>query len=139
MSAVHSQTHVCVLTGGSKGALAVIHIWGPSAIDIADRVFRPNSGRRLSKGPRDRPRFGRVGTGLGDEVVAVILGEGREVEIHCHGGPQPIAMVMNEIIDHGAARLPAESWLDHDAENSIAADFEEKLNLFAQTPNRDSS
>ena len=81
-------TRVAVLTADGRGAIAVVRLWGPDAVAIADRAFRPARGRRLADGHLDRPRFGRLGAGLGDEVVAVLLGtDPPEAEIQCHGGP----------------------------------------------------
>ena len=107
-------TRVCVLTASARGALGVVRIWGPRAVEVADLAFKPAKAQGLAQGPRDRPRFGRVGVGQGDEVVAVIHGDGTappEVEFHCHGGPEPIALVLSAVIDRGAERSTPSGWL----------------------------
>src|SRR5947208_2562147 len=90
---------VCVLTPEGRGAVAVVRVWGPRALEIADTVFRPARGGRLAETPPDRPRFGRAGAGPGDEVVAVVVaGPTPQVEIHCHGGPAPVALVVEALV-----------------------------------------
>jgi tRNA modification GTPase len=54
---------------------------------------------------------GRVGPGLGDEVVAVILGqEPPQVEIQCHGGHAAVLMVLDTLMAAGARLEAAEVW-----------------------------
>src|SRR4051812_20162294 len=106
------ETRVCLLTSATRGALAVLRIWGPEALAVADRAFRPARGARLAEGPQGRPRFGRAGEGIGDEVVAVVRSRvPPEVEFHCHSGPEPVALVMKAIVKSGAKRASAETWL----------------------------
>ncbi len=100
-----------VLTAGGRGAIAVIRIWGPDALAIADAAFRPQRGPRLAESPRGRPRLGRMGQGTGDEVVAVVDGNPVEVEVQCHGGPSPVALVMEALTSLGARPVRAEQWL----------------------------
>jgi tRNA modification GTPase len=64
------------LTAPGRGAIAVVRVWGPRAIEVADSVFRPARGLRLSETPAGALRLGRVGLGLGDEVVAVVCDPG---------------------------------------------------------------
>ena len=118
-----SETYVCILTSASRGALAVISIWGVGAIAIADTVFRPARGSRLARGPWDRPRFGRVGKGAGDEVVALVChANPPEVEFHCHGGPAPVEMVLQAVLKSGARLCMAQDWLNYKAGNSLIAE-----------------
>jgi tRNA modification GTPase len=60
---------------------------------------------------------------LGDEVVAVVLGEGPEaVEFQCHGGPAAVELVIETLERAGAKRSDStvlvESWID----DAIAAE-----------------
>lgn len=52
------------LTAPGPGALAVVRLFGPDALSLADRVFRPSRQpeRPLSATPPRRPRLGRLGT-----------------------------------------------------------------------------
>jgi tRNA modification GTPase len=92
-----------VLTPRSRGAIAVVRVWGTGALVVVDTVFRPNRGRSLSETEYGRLRLGRAGKGVGDEVVAIRLdGMLPTVEIHCHGGTAAVASVVQSLIDAGA-------------------------------------
>lgn len=101
----------------------MVRVWGPGALAVADAVFRPARGDRLSATPVNRPRFGRAGDGLGDEVVAVVTDDTpAEVEIHTHGGPAPLSLVVNALVTAGAERREPEDWLRARAPSSISAE-----------------
>ena len=107
-----SETVAAVLTAPGRGAIAVVRVWGSRARDAANAVFRPNRGRSLAETPSGRPRVGRVGEGLGDEVVAVVLdGDEPEVEIHCHGGAAATELVLDALRGAGATVVPASAWV----------------------------
>ena len=96
-----------LLTATGRGAIAVVRVWGPRAIEVADLVFRPTGPTRLSQSPEGRLRLGRIGEGLGDEVVAAKLeAEAPIVEIQCHGGTAAVALVLEALQTAGAR--PAE-------------------------------
>ena len=100
-----------LLTSEGRGAVAVVRVWGPDAVAIADAVFRPARGRGLAGTPAGRLRFGRVGDGLGDEVVAVVLGGASpEVEIQCHGGPAAVGLVVEALVARGARVETSDEW-----------------------------
>jgi tRNA modification GTPase len=83
----------------------VVRVWGERAIEIADAVFRPDRGVRLAETAVGRLRLGRIGAGLGDEVVAVVIDDGPPaVEIQCHGGSAAVALVIDALEAAGAAR-----------------------------------
>lgn len=121
---------VCVLTPDGRGAVAVVRVWGPGALEVADAAFRPARGARLSETPDGRPRLGRMGAGLGDEVVAVVVARREdepaeievEVEVHCHGGPAAVALVVAALVDGGAERRQPVAWVRHDARTPIEAE-----------------
>ncbi len=92
-----------VLTSPARGAIAVVQIQGQGAVDLVDRVFRPNRGSSLASTPEGRLRLGRAGLGIGDEVVAVRLaGSVPLVEIQCHGGPAAVEAVVGALEQAGA-------------------------------------
>ena len=73
-----------------------------------------------------------MGTGLGDEVVAVVLDSAiPAVEIQCHGGPAAVAMVLDSLEQAGALR--DDRWaipgLDHPAGDPLSAQAIEDLAL----------
>ncbi|MEO6809448.1 MAG: GTPase [Isosphaeraceae bacterium] len=117
-----SLAFLAILTPQGRGAVAVVRVWGPDALAVADAAFRPNQGARLAKTPANRPRVGRMGAGLGDEVVAVVLGfEPFEVEIQCHGGPVPLALVVEALTDAGAKVVEPGRWVESASPSPIAA------------------
>jgi tRNA modification GTPase len=118
---------VGVLTPQGRGAVAVVRVWGPDALAVADSAFRPRSGPRLADTPAGRLRLGRMGAGLGDEVVAVVLdGDPPEVEVHCHGGPAPLALVVEALVAEGAELAVPEAWVGRAARSalSVAAEID---------------
>jgi tRNA modification GTPase len=115
---------VCRLTAQGRGAIAVLRVWGPRALEIADAVFRPHRGGRLADTRRGQLRLGRIGHGLGDEVVVVVLEEEPlAVEVQCHGGEAAVSLVVEALQAAGAissdgASLANQCWDDpfaHDA------------------------
>ena len=125
---------LCVLTPAGRGALAVLRVWGPGALEVINAVFRPVRGAPLSETPCQRLRLGRIGAGLGDEVVAVVIArDPPEVEIHCHGGPAAVALVVEALVDQGAERRQPGAWVRHAAQSTIEA---EALVDLARSPTR---
>jgi len=116
------RARACILTPEGRGAIAVVRVWGPGALAVADSAFRPARGGGLAGSPPGRLRLGRMGAGLGDEVVAVVIGGGSpEVEVQCHGGPAPIALVLAALVAAGAESCPPEAWTTDAATSRLAA------------------
>jgi tRNA modification GTPase len=110
----------------------VVRIWGVGALEVADRAFRPNLGKRLGESPVGRLRVGRVGAGLGDEVVAVVVvgrGGSLEVEVQCHGGPAAIGLVLEALREGGARLRSPRGWARHSTGSKIRAEAEVALAL----------
>lgn len=117
-----AKPRVCVLTPPARGAIGVVRVWGDGALAVASTVFRPARGAGLRATPPGRPRLGRVGAGLGDEVVAVVVDcEPPEVEIQCHGGPAAIDLVLDALATAGAVRVESDAFARHAAESPIRA------------------
>ena len=111
-----SSPRAAVLSADGRGAIAVVRVWGPTAREVADAAFRPARGRRLAETPSGRLRFGRMGAGLGDEVVAfVTVDDLPEVEIQCHGGTAAVALVLDALRDEGIRIVPAGEWVGRNA------------------------
>src|SRR5689334_9281596 len=93
---------VSVLTSQGRGAIGVVRVWGAGALSATGLVFRSANGRGLETTNRRRPRLGRIGAGLGDEVMAIVLdGDPPEVEIQCHGGPAAVDLVVEAFTNVG--------------------------------------
>ncbi|WP_406693377.1 GTPase [Singulisphaera sp. Ch08] len=132
--APHSPAaRVCVLTPEGRGAIAVVRVWGPQALEAANRVFRPVQGTSLAQSRPGRLRFGHVGADLGDEVVAVVVeANPPEVEIHCHGGSAAVALVIAALEKEGAERRQPVAWIRHASRSAVAAEADVDL-MRAQT------
>jgi len=101
------------LTGSGRGAVGVIAVWGQGALAVVEAVFRPNQGSSLSSAPRGRLRLGRIGRGLGDEVVAVVLdGTPPVVEVQSHGGTAALALVTAALVEVGAEPAGPDEWAE---------------------------
>jgi tRNA modification GTPase len=94
-----------VLTAEGRGAIAVVRLWGPGALQVADSLFRPHRGGSLASTPAGRLRLGRAGVGRGDEIVAVRLpGTVPMIEFQGHGGAAAVAAIVGALEGAGAAR-----------------------------------
>ena len=115
---------VSLLTAEGRGAIAVVRVWGPKAIEVADAVFRPNRGVRLARTAAGRLRLGRIGEGLGDEVVAVLVeAEPPAVEIQCHGGAAAVSLVQDALEAAGAGAWRGSHLADREhASGDLVAD-----------------
>jgi tRNA modification GTPase len=124
-----------VLTAPGRSAIAVIRVWGAGAIQAVGGAFRANASVPLEQSAPGRLLLGRMGAGLGDEVVAVVLETSTPaVEIQCHGGTAAVGMVL-ESLGLAAVEL-ADRWelpgLDLPGVDSLAAEALEDLG-FAST------
>src|SRR5262249_44650799 len=92
-----------ILTAQGRGAIAVVRVWGETAVAVVDAVFHPAGATSLAGSRAGRLRVGRAGLGQGDEGVAVRLpGAVPTVEIQCHGGPAAVAAVVAALEAAGA-------------------------------------
>ncbi len=118
----HSRPFLTILTPQGRGAVAVVRVWGRGAVTVADAVFRPARGFGLARTKAGRLRLGRIGRGLGDEVVAVVIEEDPPVvEIHCHGGSAAVDLVAEALREAGAQLAEPAVWAELTGESSIRA------------------
>ncbi|MCG3132668.1 MAG: tRNA modification GTPase MnmE [Phycisphaerae bacterium] len=101
-----SETLVHVLTPAGRGAIALLRLSGPRALELVGACFRP---RRASASLRNAPT-GRLlygdwtddGEGVDDVLVCRIDEAGFEVEVSCHGGPVVVQRVVASLKRRGA-------------------------------------
>ena len=130
-----TRARVAEVSAPGRGAIATLRVWGPGALGITSASFRPNGGRSLATTLPNRLRVGRIGAGLGDEVVAVILPVNPpEVEIQCHGGPAAVALVTDALVAAGAKRASPRRWLRHSTGSQLRADAHWALTRAATLP-----
>ncbi len=90
------STIAAISTGNVVSAIGVLRLSGAEAFSIADCVFRPLNGKKLSNCPRRMMVLGtllnRAGEAI-DQCLAVTFSAGGSytgedsVEFHCHGSP----------------------------------------------------
>ena len=109
------RTIAAIATPQGAGALGVIRISGDSAIEIADRVFFPFSGKKLTEHKGYTASYGQVKDNdkILDDGVALVFkaphsytGEDT-VEISLHGGAIILSDTLRLILSKGA--FPAEA------------------------------
>ncbi len=110
-----SDTIAAISTPPGKGGVALIRVSGEDAIEIAEKVFLPKSGRPLSSYPPRHAVYGDIGDGkrVWDNGIAVIYaapssytGE-NTVEITCHGGALVQKKVLSCLFLAGARQAEA--------------------------------
>ena len=114
------DTIAAVSTPRGKGGIAVIRISGDKAAEIADKVFKPKSGRPLSETEANRQVWGDIfavdtdgslvniddGMGVYFKAPRSFTGEDT-VEISCHGGILVTRAVLEAVLAAGARAAEA--------------------------------
>ena len=104
------ETCVSVLTPAGRGAVAVVSIKGSAATAAVDSRFLAKNGRTLDKQPLQRIVYGHWGTEDGEDLV-VCRKAPDEVEVHCHGGSQSVAIVVSQLVSAGCREIPWRQWI----------------------------
>jgi len=110
-----AETIAAIATGNSVSGIGVIRISGDSAIEIADRVFKPADGTSLSDLKGYRAKYGNVYSGgeAFDNAVATVFRApksytGEDVaEISVHGGIFIVEKTLEAVLEAGAVPAPA--------------------------------
>jgi tRNA modification GTPase len=98
------RTGVCVLTAPGRGAIAVVAVTGPAAIELVDGHIQPVDGRTLSEQPLARIIYGHWNGATGEDLIVCRRGS-EEVEIHCHGGKQSVARIVAALTAAGGEQV----------------------------------
>ncbi len=104
------KTVAAIATAQAAGGVGIVRISGPEATNIADRVFKGVSGKKLVDSLGYRAYFGRI---CGekediDECVALVFREPHSytgedvVELSCHGGLFVLKQVLRLVLASGA-------------------------------------
>jgi len=119
------------LTPPGRGAVAVLRLSGPNALEVLARRFR-------SSAPlvEDRPLFGRFclfsrysGSSLEEEIIVHVLGPDA-VDICSHGGEAVVTAIERALIEAGATPI---SWQDFFFPGDSQRDRASRLLPFAKT------
>ena len=107
---------ICAPCTPTGGAIAIIRIAGPQAISIAEKVFRPASGKAVGTLGSHTLAFGNVHDsrgGIVDEAVASIFRAPHSytgediVELSCHGSSYIVKRVMETCLEQGCREAEA--------------------------------
>lgn len=107
---------ICAPCTPTGGAIAIIRIAGPQAISIAEKVFRPASGKAVGTMESHTLAFGNVRDsrgGIVDEAVASIFRAPHSytgediVELSCHGSSYIVKRVMETCLEQGCRAAEA--------------------------------
>lgn len=108
---------ICALATPAGGAIAVIRISGPQALEILSHIYRPNSSRK-SQFLANTIHYGTIQNTTGDIIDDVLVSIFRaphsytgedSVEISCHGSRYIISKVLELLILNGCRQaLPGE-------------------------------
>ncbi len=125
------DTIVAISTPVGEGGIGIVRMSGQRALSVADKIFRPKSGRKPSesktytthyghiicfaapRAPKYRPGPGRIfrddkNAEVIDEVILTVMRSPKSytkediVEINCHGGIVPLRKVLELILSLGA-------------------------------------
>jgi len=106
---ITAETNVCsLLTPRGEGGIAVVHVRGPGAVEIVDRIFH---GRRVSDLRSSEPGhllLGHLIDGddtLDEVMVARLPHTEPAVEIHCHAGSQSVKRIVGCLAKFGVKEI----------------------------------
>jgi tRNA modification GTPase len=106
------EATICALATPGHGAISVIRVSGPQAIEIVESIFQPAKvGKLLKKQAPNTIHFGTIQNegALVDEVLVSLFkaphsytGED-SLEISCHGSPYIQQKILELLVAHGAS------------------------------------
>ena len=109
-----NDTIAALATAPGEGAIAVIRISGPKALDVAERVYSGPVRKYLSHTAHMGQILDKEGRTI-DSVLLIAFRAPRSytgeevVEIHCHGGSLIVRKVLERVLEEGARMaLPGE-------------------------------
>jgi len=102
---------ICAPATAGQGAISVIRLSGPAALEITEAIFRPASEhKKLADQAPNTIHYGTIGDGeeIVDEVLLSLFkaphsytGEDL-IEISCHGSPYIQQKILELLVSHGA-------------------------------------
>lgn len=121
---------VTVLTPPGRGAIATVSVTGETAPSLVGRCFRTSRGVPLDQCPCRCILVGHwsAGEAPGEEVVVCRLGAG-EVEIHCHGGTSAVQAIVQSLVEAGAAKGDADTWVAEHLPDPIQRSARQAISL----------
>lgn len=111
-----ADTIAAIATGGAISAIGIIRLSGDRALEVADRVFRAFTGRRMADTPDRRLVYGELRDPGGDVLdiclCTVSRGPGSytgedTAEFQCHGSPVVLTAALEAMFAAGARQALA--------------------------------
>ena len=121
-----SETIVACLTPAGTGAIAVLAVRGPMALEVVQSLFQACGGRQPPEECQDGAnvarhggkmtparhfQLGKFGAEAKDDVVLVVkqLEPMPHIELHCHGGREVVCLLIETLQRHGIRHV---SWTE---------------------------
>ena len=104
------QDTICAIATAQGGAIGVIRVSGPEAINITSNIFTPISGQSLDERKPYTLTFGKILSSEGEIIDEVLVSVFRaphsytgedSTEISCHGSSYILQQVMRRLIECG--------------------------------------
>jgi tRNA modification GTPase len=124
---------VVLLTPLGRGAIATVLVEGPQATAMVEACLLTASGRPLGGYPIDRIVVGHWGGPTGEEVVVCRRSSDR-IELHCHGGPVAVRVVMEALVGAGCRAVSWAAWGRGEETDRLRAEAREALARAATLP-----
>ncbi len=115
---MENQDTICAIATAQGGAIGIIRVSGPNAIEITDRVFITSSGKKLAECLPYSISFGQILSTQKEVIDEVLVSVFRaphsytgenSTEIMCHGSSYILQQVMQLLIRNGCrSALPGE-------------------------------
>ena len=107
----YGLTVAAVSTPRGKGGVAMVRVTGSEALKVAERVFAPASGKKLSDYPANTAVHGVFSSSDGefDDGMCVFFRAPRSftgedtAELYCHGGLLVTKKLLEAVIEAGAS------------------------------------
>ncbi len=109
-SQMMNQDTICAISTAQGGAIGVIRISGPRAIEAVSHIFNPISGKPLKERRNFSLTFGKIFSNEGEIIDEVLVSVFRaphsytgeeSVEISCHGSSYILQRVLQLLIGQG--------------------------------------
>ncbi len=111
------------LTPAGRGAVAVVGLCGPAALEALDACFDRAAGTAVQQIAEGRIVFGRWRSrpaAAGEDVVVARLA-GEHWEIHCHGGEAAVAAILESLAAQGAVHAEPTEWCVGESHDALTA------------------
>jgi tRNA modification GTPase len=126
MTPPDDTTFVACLTPPGAAAVATLGLRGPDTWAVCRELFTPRVGPlpESAEGLAGRFWLGRLGAEVKDEAVLTLRRAGPEpwVELHCHGGREVVALLLELFRERGVVVRSWQDWLRRVKASSLRAE-----------------